>query len=77
MKWKRKLSGVALLSLLFYIVGSKEPDCEDFHFRGEHVITSLGKLSALFLAITMFFTFWKVVTGLYGDVPGKYEAMMG
>ena len=70
------LSGAALLSILFYIVGRKEMDREDFNYRGEHIITSLGKLSALFLGITMFFTIWKVLTGLYGGVPGKYEAIM-
>lgn len=69
------LSGSAILSVMFYIV-SKTKTKEDLTFNHEHIVSSLGKLLALFLAITMFFTIWKVLTGLYGHVPGKYEAIM-
>jgi len=69
------LSGSAILSVMFYIVGRNQKR-EDFIYREEHIVTSLGKLLALFLGITMFFTVWKVLTGLYGAVPGKYEAIM-
>jgi len=70
------LSGSAILSVMFYIVGRNDQKREDFIYRNEHIVTSLGKLLALFLGITMFFTIWKVLTGLYGAAPGKYEAIM-
>lgn len=69
------LSGAAILSVMFYIV-SKSKTKDNLTYDNEHVVSSLGKLLALFLAITIFFTTWKVLTGLYGHVPGKYEAIM-
>lgn len=36
---------------------------------------SVGKLAALFMAITFFFTCWKMISGVTGHPPGKYEAM--
>ncbi|WP_022854265.1 NrfD/PsrC family molybdoenzyme membrane anchor subunit [Thermodesulfatator atlanticus] len=35
-----------------------------------------GKIYALLLAIVMFFTTWKIIAGLAGQPPGKYEATM-
>jgi Ni/Fe-hydrogenase subunit HybB-like protein len=36
---------------------------------------SVGKLAALFMAIIFFFTCWKMLTGITGHPPGKYESM--
>lgn len=36
---------------------------------------SVGKLAALAIAILMFFTIWKMITGVTGHPPGKYRAM--
>lgn len=69
------LSGSAILAVMFYIV-SKTNTKDNLYYKDEHVLSSLGKLLALFLAITIFFTTWKVLTGLYGHAPGKYEAIM-
>ena len=37
---------------------------------------SVAKLGALMMAIIIFFTSWKMITGVTGEPPGKYEAMM-
>lgn len=67
------LSGAALLAILFYIF-DKVNKTEKLVLNGVHVVSSLGKLLALFLAITIFFTTWKILTGVYGAVPGSYES---
>ncbi len=36
---------------------------------------SVAKLAALLMAIILFFTSWKMITGITGHPPGKYEAM--
>lgn len=40
-----------------------------------HSIHSVSRVATLFLASIMFFTTWKVITGITGNAPGKYEAM--
>lgn len=40
-----------------------------------HSIHSVSRVATLFLASIMFFTIWKVITGITGNAPGKYEAM--
>jgi molybdopterin-containing oxidoreductase family membrane subunit len=37
---------------------------------------SVAKMGALMMAIIIFFTSWKMITGVTGQPPGKYEAMM-
>jgi Ni/Fe-hydrogenase subunit HybB-like protein len=68
------VSGGALLALIVYL---------NHTFRGtsmpnEHqkFMLSLGKLQALLLGILIFFVIWKIIPGLYGKPPGKYEATM-
>jgi molybdopterin-containing oxidoreductase family membrane subunit len=36
---------------------------------------SVAKLGALMMAVILFFTSWKMITGITGNPPGKYEAM--
>ncbi|UTW68980.1 polysulfide reductase NrfD [Anaerobacillus sp. HL2] len=69
------LSGAALLSIMYFIVAKVKKD-ETLYYRGEHILSSLGKLLVLFIGITLFFTTWKILTGLYGAVPGKYRSIM-
>jgi len=38
-------------------------------------LRSVGKLAALTIAILLFFTIWKMITGITGHPPGKYLAM--
>ena len=37
---------------------------------------SVAKMGALMMGIIIFFTSWKMITGVTGHPPGKYEAMM-
>ena len=60
------LSGSAALILLYYLKEGRISDSP--------VIPALAKLLLLFLSITAFFTVWKIITGLYGGVPGRLEA---
>lgn len=69
------LSGAAILAIVYFII-MKVKDNETLYYRGEHILTSLGRLLILFIGITIFFTTWKILTGLYNAVPGKYEAIM-
>jgi molybdopterin-containing oxidoreductase family membrane subunit len=39
-------------------------------------LSSVAKLGALLYAVIMFFTTWKILSGISGHPPGKYEAMM-
>lgn len=42
----------------------------------KNAITVTAKLGALLTAVIMFFTTWKMISGISGHPPGKYEAMM-
>lgn len=42
----------------------------------ERALSATGKLGALLMAVIMFFTCWKVISGVAGNPPGKYEAML-
>jgi len=41
----------------------------------ERSLQSTAKLGALLISVIMFFTCWKVISGVSGHPPGKYEAM--
>jgi molybdopterin-containing oxidoreductase family membrane subunit len=67
------VSGAALLGIVFSLV-------ERLGLRGgsasEAVVPALGKLLALMLSLTAFLTAWQTIVGLYGGVPGEFEATM-
>jgi Ni/Fe-hydrogenase subunit HybB-like protein len=60
------LSGSAALILLYYF--------KEGPSSSSPVIPALSNLMLLFLSIMAFFTVWKIITGLYGRVPGSFEA---
>ena len=60
------LSGSAALIILYYLLEGKESNSP--------ILPATAKLMALFLAVTLFFQTWKLLTGLYGNIPGKAEA---
>ncbi len=39
-------------------------------------LSSVAKLGALMMAVILFFTSWKMIAGITGNPPGKYEAIM-
>ncbi len=68
------VSGGALISLIVYY---------NYQFRRIQLparypqfLNTLGKLQALFLMILIFFVTWKIIPGLYGEPPEKYEATL-
>jgi len=67
-------SGGAIVSLIVYFhhkaSGTPMPQ------RYTDFMGTLGKLQALFLTILIFFVIWKIIPGIYGHPPEKYEATM-
>ena len=56
--------------------------CLAYKFNGwkmdsqmKKAMESVAKMGALMMAIIIFFTTWKMITGVTGHPPGKYEAM--
>lgn len=68
------LSGVAVLGVIFYLVDRLA--LHGHEAAAESVLPALGKLLAIALGVALFFVVWQTVVGLYGRVPGEYEAMM-
>jgi molybdopterin-containing oxidoreductase family membrane subunit len=68
------VSGGAIVSMIVYFnhkeSGTPMPQ------RYEEFMGTLGKLQALFLTILIFFVIWKIIPGLYGHPPEKFEATM-
>jgi molybdopterin-containing oxidoreductase family membrane subunit len=60
------LSGSAALIILYYLLEGRESISS--------ILPATAKLMALCLSITLFFSVWKLLTGLYGNIPGKAEA---
>ena len=42
----------------------------------KHSMQSVAKLGALLMSVIIFFTTWKMITGISGQAPGKFDAMM-
>lgn len=61
------LSGTAILIVMFYL---KERGSEE-----SPIIPALSKLLMLFIGISIFFSVWKILSGVYGHPHGKYEAV--
>jgi molybdopterin-containing oxidoreductase family membrane subunit len=67
-------SGGALVSLIVYFTYKKS--AHPMPERYSDFMGVLGKLQALFLMILIFFVIWKIIPGIYGHPPEKYEATM-
>lgn len=66
------VSGAALLGIVFFLVDFLGLQGSSSETKG--LSRNIGSLLALFLGIEVFFTVWQTITGLYGRVPGQYEA---
>ncbi len=62
------LSGIAVISIAFFL---KKENGESF----TTIAPAFRKIFLLTLSIVMFIVIAKIITGLYGRVPGKYEAV--
>ncbi|OEH84400.1 hypothetical protein BHU72_09275 [Desulfuribacillus stibiiarsenatis] len=65
------VSGAAALIILFYFV-----ERDKSRKNTNELVDIFGKLLGLFIAITLFFTIWNVLSGYIGNVPERYEATM-
>jgi len=68
------VSGGALTALIVYFNHKARGKALNPTYT-EFMLT-MGKLQALFLGVLMFFVVWKIIPGLYGQPPEKYEATM-
>ncbi len=68
------VSGGALTALIVYFNHRARgiPLSADY----QRFMLTVGRLQALFLGILMFFIIWKIIPGVYGQPPEKYEATM-
>ncbi len=68
------VSGGAIISMIVYF--NHKTSGEPMPQKYEDFMATLGKLQALFMMILVFFVIWKIIPGLYGHPPEKYEATM-
>lgn len=68
------VSGGALLAMIVYFNNTFRS--QNIPENEQRFMQSLGKLQALLLGILIFFVIWKIIPGLYGKPPGKFEATM-
>ncbi|HIJ78804.1 MAG: polysulfide reductase NrfD [Desulfobulbaceae bacterium] len=68
------MSGCAAV-IFFHWVGYKANGWK-MSEKLEASLCSTAKLGATLIAVIMFFTTWKMISGISGQPPGKYEAMM-
>jgi Ni/Fe-hydrogenase subunit HybB-like protein len=67
--------GAALLVLVVWLEDWFTND-RKLRAENEPLVVALGKLLALFLFIVLFFTAWKLIAGVAGAHPNKYEVTM-
>lgn len=68
------VSGGAIISMIVYF--NHKSTGEPMPQKYEDFMETLGKLQALFIMILIFFVVWKIIPGLYGHPPEKFEATM-
>ncbi len=68
------MSGCA--AVLFFTLAAYKANGWAMSKAMERALGATGKLGALLMSVIMFFTCWKVLSGIAGHPPGKYEAMM-
>lgn len=70
------LLGIAVLSVMFYIIDKSKITTDKLIYKNEHIVSTLGKLMAVFIGVTFLFSFWNIFTNLYGEAPGQYGSAM-
>ena len=68
------VSGGALVSMIVYFNHKKTGEPMPQPIRD--FMDILGRLQVLFLMTLVFFVVWKIIPGIYGQPPEKYEATM-
>lgn len=70
------LLGIAVLAVMFYIIDKSKITTDKLIYKNEHIVSTLGKLMAVFIGVTFLFSFWNILTNLYGAAPEQYGAVM-
>jgi len=68
------VSGGAIVSMIVYF--SHKDSGEEMPQKYDDFIQTIAKLQTLFLWMLVFFVVWKIIPGVYGHPPEKYEATM-
>ncbi len=68
------MSGCA--AILFFTYLAHRVNGQQLHDKMKASLTATGRLGMLLMATLMFFVTWKVLSGIAGNPPGKFEAMM-
>ncbi len=68
------MSGAA--AILFFTWVAYRLNGWEMSSKMEKALRNTGKIFALLISVVAFFTCWKILSGLAGKPPGKYEAMM-
>lgn len=68
------VSGGALTPLIVYF--NHRARGQELSPKYVKFMDTMGRLQALFLGILIFFTIWKLLSGVYGHPPEKYESSM-
>ncbi len=63
------------VAIIFFTYLAYKTNKWQMSFEMEEAMESVAKLGALLMAILIFFTCWKMITGITGHPPGKYESM--
>ncbi len=70
------LLGLAVLSLMFYIIDRTKATKDHLYYQNEHIVTTLGKLMAVFIAFTFLFSFWNIMTNVYANNTAQQAAVL-
>jgi molybdopterin-containing oxidoreductase family membrane subunit len=68
------VSGGAIISMIVYFNHKKTGTAMPQQYHP--FFDTLGRLQALFMMTLLFFVIWKIIPGLYGHPPEKFEATM-
>lgn len=64
------------VAIIFFTYLAYRSNGWQFSEKMKKSMEGVAKFGALMMAVILFFTSWKMITGITGNPPGKYEAMM-
>jgi molybdopterin-containing oxidoreductase family membrane subunit len=64
------------VAIIFFTYLAYKANNWEFSEDMKESLISVAKVGALMMAIILFFTSWKMISGITGNPPGKYAAMM-
>jgi molybdopterin-containing oxidoreductase family membrane subunit len=64
------------VAIIFFTIIAYQANGWKMSEKMKKSMESVAKMGALMMAVIIFFTSWKMITGVTGNPPGKYEAIM-